>query len=695
MKQRESDRGSRGWLLLWILLLLGALAGCRDDVMTPTPTATSAPAATVTPTAAPKATETPEPAATTTPTATAAPTATPEPGAEIPRFEEAACNFDVPVSLDIECGYLVVAEDRDDPANERTIRLHVAIFASESNRPAAEPIIYLEGGPGGDALETVPFAFEARFAPFLADHTFIMFDQRGTGYSEPSLACPESTELSLELLDDILTDEEANAVYLEMLGNCRERLLAEGANLAVYDSAASAADVDDLRRVLGYEQVNLYGISYGTRLAQTIMRDYPEGVRSAILDSSYPIAADLLTEIPRNASRAFETFFAGCAADADCAAAFPNLEERFYALVDALDAEPITVPVFYLFDRQNYDAALQGDDLIAVFFQALYSADIIPLLPQLIADVESGDYELLSALLSNFILNSEFSSVGMYYAVQCSEEAPFAGEEQLDEVENPRLRDYYEGSVADEVQACALWDVPAADGFENEPISSDIPTLVLAGEYDPITPPEWGEQVAATLDNAAFLQFPGLGHGVSVDHPCPLQITVDFLAAPEAEPDASCIAQMAGPSFIIPGEPEAVTLIPFTEAILGTQYSGVVPDGWEAQGNGAFARKQSALDQTTVLQQVVAGGNASLFLSLLSDQLGLEEEPESSGEYVDAAGRAWTLYEMDVQGTPGNMALVDDGGLTYIVILFSSEDEQAFYVEELFLPALEVIEAGG
>lgn len=691
MKGKQSVLGYCRWLLGG-LLLLAVLSGCRDGVVTPT--ATSEPATASTPTTAPTATETPEPTATTAPAATTTPTTTPEPGTELPRLEEAACNFIVPGGVDVECGYLIVAEDRDDPENDRTIRLHVAIFASESSAPAAEPIVYLEGGPGGDALELVPFTFEQRFAPFLADHTFIMFDQRGTGYSEPSLACPESTELALDLLDDILSDEEVNALYLEMLGECRERLLAEGVNLAVYDSAASAADVDDLRRALGYEQFNLYGISYGTRLAQTIMRDYPEGVRSVILDSSYPIAADLVAEMPANASRAFETFFAGCEADPDCAEAFPDLEARFYALVAALDEEPITVPVFYVFDRQNYDAALQGDDLIAVFFQSLYSSDVIQLLPQLIADMESGDYELLSTLLSNFILNNEYSSVGMYYAVQCAEEVVFAGEEQLDDVENPRLRDYYEGSAAEEVEACALWDVPAAPALENEPASSDIPTLVLAGEYDPITPPEWGEQVAETLDNATFVQFPGLGHGVSVDHPCPLQIALDFLGAPEAELDTGCVAQMAGPSFILPGEPEAVTLVPFTEEILGTEYSGVVPQGWEAQGNGAYARQQTALDQTLLLQQVVAGGDADLFLTLLSDQLGLEDTPQTSGEYVDAAGRAWKLYETDVQGTPANLALVDAGGLTYIVMLFSSADEQPFYVDELFLPALEAIEAG-
>lgn len=619
-------------------------------------------------------------------------TATPVPRPEA-RLEPAPCEFDAPPQREVECGYLIVPEERDNPANEATLSLHVAIFASESARPAAEPIIYLEGGPGGDALELVPFAFEDRFAPFLADHTFIMFDQRGTGYSQPSLACPEDTELMLELLDDILSDEEALQASLAMQGECRTRLLEEGVNLAAFHSAASAADVDDLRRALGYEQVNLYGISYGTRLAQTVMRDYPQGVRSAILDSAYPIAADLVSELPANASRAFATLFAGCAADPRCAAAYPNLETRFWDLAAALDEAPITIPVFYLFDRQSYEAALQGDDLIGIVFQALYSAELIATLPSLIAAVEAGNYELLSALVSNYILNREFSSAGMHYAVQCAEEAPFAGPEALESVVYPRLRDYFEGSVAQDLAACALWAVPPAPPLENEPVHSDIPALVLAGEYDPITPPAWGQQTAATLENAIFVEFPGLGHGVSVEDPCALQITLDFLAAPAEAPDASCVQAMAGPAFVVPGQPEAVTLAPFDAEILGTAYRGVAPAGWDEQGNGSFARQQTALDQTAILQQVVSGGNAGLVVELLTGQLGLAQAPQPSGEYGDAGGRAWTLYEMEVQGSPVNMAVAEEGRLTFVVLLFSSRDEQAFYYEELFLPALEAIAA--
>jgi hypothetical protein len=150
---------------------------------------------------------------------------------------------------------------------------------------------------------------------------------------------------------------------------------------------------------------------------------------------------------------------------------------------------------------------------------------------------------------------------------------------------------------------------------------------------------------------------------------------------------------MDGPAFIVSGQPEAVALVPFETEMLGTAYSGVAPRGWDDQGSGSFARQQTALDQTALLQQVVRGGNTSLFVALLAEQLGLAEAPERSGEYTDSAGRAWALYEMEVQGSPVNLAAVDEGRLTFIVVLFSNRDEQAFYYEELFLPALEAIEA--
>ena len=691
----------RGFLAA-LALGLFVLVACREEPAATPTTAAVAPVATATtpptetpapPPATPTATERPLPTPTQTATATPEPVAT---GDEVPRFEEASCRFEVPADRGVTCGYLVVRENRDNPEDEDTLRLHVAIFDSESAHPEPDPIVYLEGGPGGDALEGIPFIFESRFAPFLAEHDFIMFDQRGTGYSQPSLACPGYVDLSLELLDELLSPEEATERYLDMLATCRERLVDEGVDFSAYHSAASAADVNDLRRALGYDEWNLYGISYGTRLALTVMRDYPEGVRSVVLDSAYPLEVNIVLDTPANVDRAFDVFFAGCAADPACSAAYPDLETFFFDLVEQLDAEPITVPVYYAFTGERYDAVLAGDDLIGVLFQGLYSAEIIPSLPRLIYDTAAGDYGLLSTLLSNFLLNAEFISVGMQFAVQCHEEIPFAtpGEPAQAVAAYPRLEDFFAGSLdvgESAFEACALWQAGKAAPIENQAVSSDIPTLVLAGEYDPITPPAWGQEVADELDNVFYFEFPGLGHGVSVLGECPLQLTLDFLDDPTARPSADCITAMAGPDFVVPGgETAAMELVPFTIDIFGTTLTGVVPEGWEEVTPGVFARQATGLDQTVIIQQAASGISAEQLLGALVNQLGIDTPDVLSTQ--EAGGRTWSLYETEAQGLPINLALAEEETITYIVLLISSPDEQPALYDAVFLPALENIE---
>lgn len=675
----------------------------RQEEPTPTPVAGGGDEEQVAASSTAEATMTPAPTVTAMPTETAtapptAPTETATPVAEEtayePVFEPAACQFEVPEGRDVECGYLVVPADRDNVEDGGSVRLHVAVFASESEAPEPDPIVYLAGGPGGDALETVPFVFESRFAPFLEKRELIMFDQRGTGYSEPSLACPEYTELSLELLDDVLEPEEAVEIYLETLATCHERLAGEGVDFSDYHSAASAADVRDLRRALGYEEINLFGVSYGTRLAQTIVRDYPEGVRSVTLDSAYPIAANIVLETPANLARAFDVFFDGCAADVACSEAYPDLEDRFWELVATTDEEPITVPVSYAFTGERYDAALLGDDLIGVLFQGLYSADIIPVLPQVISDTVAGEYGLLGTLLSNFLLNNEFSSVGMQYSVQCHEEIIFAEPAQAESAVDayPRLQDFFVSSASvgrAAFDVCAMWEAGKAAPVENEPVSSDLPTLILAGEYDPITPPSWGESVAAGFSHSTFFTFPGRGHGVSLDGGCPLSIMLAFLDDPASAPDGECVEEMAGPAFRVPGGATTeVALEPFTTDIFGTEVSGVAPEGWEEVNGGVFARQETGLDQTVIVQQVAPGAVAEQLIELLSGQLGLEETPESV-DSVEAGGRSWMLYEAESQGSLVDLALAEDGAFTYVVLLVSERGERSYLYEAVFRPALD------
>lgn len=217
-----------------------------------------------------------------------------------PLFEEGPCAFPVPSGYTPECGYLIVPENRAQ-VDSPPIRLHVAIFRNRSADPAPDPVVHLAGGPGSSSLDVAGYMLGQGLDAILERRDFILFDQRGTGYSQSRLDCPEREALTSLLLDGRLSAEETQPAVLEAFQRCRERLAAQGIDLSAYHSAASAADLNDLRLALGYEKLNLYAVSYGTRLALTLMRDYPQAVRSAVLDSAYPLQVNLYTALAPNA----------------------------------------------------------------------------------------------------------------------------------------------------------------------------------------------------------------------------------------------------------------------------------------------------------------------------------------------------------------------------------------------------------
>lgn len=671
----------------WLLILaavafvagIGLLfAGVDDDAPLAATTTTTQPVDSTTTTTEPMETTESTPAAT----------------AEA-RFIEGRCEFDKPPGYEVDCGWLVAPENRSDPENGETVQLHVAIFHSQVEGAPEDPIVYLEGGPGGDALEAVPFTFAQAFAPFLESRDFIMFDQRGTGFSSPSLECPETIELAYEQLDVDLALDEALAQELAALKECHTRIIEE-AELSLYNSEASAADLADLRVVLGYEEWNLFGISYGTRLALTTMRDHPEGIRSVILDSTYPPQVNLPLEVGINADRAFTVFFEACANDPECSGAFPDLESRFFALVDALDADPITVTLLDVFTLEEHDALVEGDALLGLLFQSLYSSELIPILPGLIDDVENGDYQSLELLLSNFFANIEFISTGQTFAVQCREELPFTDPAELETAGDfdPYIKRLVEsgGSTGPfALEVCELWDVGTAGAIENEPVASDIPTLVLAGEFDPITPPSWGSLAAETLTNVSFFEFPGLGHGTSVSDECALSIALEFLDDPSAKPNGSCISAMSGPDFITGDEPAAeIRLVPVTVESFGATIETLVPDDWNELSPGIYLRGASGLDQTALLFQAVSGNQANLLLATLTAQLGADAGDVASRDY-DSGAATWEIHTLEVEGVATDIAIAETNGYTVLVLLASDAVDRDAYQTSILLPILDAL----
>src|SRR5207249_2111329 len=316
-------------------------------------------------------------------------------GENRPGFQWGSCEFDIPVGASVDCGYLTVPEDRSQP-ERRQIRLHVGVFRTKATEKAADPILYLGGGPGENSTEASSYFYKSYIEPFLKNRDFIVLDQRGTGYSKPHLDCPEEREMYKDTLDEELSREESRAKDMDAIKRCHDRLVSEGVNLASYRSAESAADINDLRLALGYQSWNIYGVSYGTRLALTVMRDFLQGVRSVVLDSSYPLQANLYAGIQPDARRALDVFFNGCASDPGCNGSYPNLRTVFFRTVEELNQSPVRESIISPLTGYHYESVvIDGDALLGFLFQALYSTEYIPLLPRVIYDVANGDTALM------------------------------------------------------------------------------------------------------------------------------------------------------------------------------------------------------------------------------------------------------------------------------------------------------------
>lgn len=478
---------------------------------------------------------------------------------DLPFIEVVDCPFDLPEGIvearNIDCGYLVTWEDYGD-ANSEVVEVAFAILYAKDNISRTDPIFYLEGGPGGSALYGVDDWYDHAL---LQQRDIVLIDQRGTGYSYPSLNCFEVEEAGTE---DSLDAAEA----------CHARLVDEGINLQHYNSAQSALDVSTLFSLLqsdlGFSDYNLLGISYGTRLALTIMRDASAGVRAVVLDAVYPPNVNAYEEQGINFMGALRALFDGCALDTACNNAYPNLEAILFDTIDALNDDPLVYVSEDPDTGEEVEDLIDGDRLLDILFESLYDTNLIPLLPLVIGELARGDVTVLDELYvgdeSGDFRRSrprqgddeeDFSdSEGLFNSVECYEEVPF---NSLDAVRAagvslpPVLRDKTEAEVENIIQTCQIWNVGRPRAVENEPVSSSIPTLLLAGEYDPITPPSWAQLAAASLSNSRVYIFPGMGHG-SVDADCPVSIILQFLDNPYLEPDASCIANMGGPAFVTP-----------------------------------------------------------------------------------------------------------------------------------------------
>ncbi|MFG3817869.1 alpha/beta hydrolase [Limnothrix redekei] len=579
----------------------------------------------------------------------------------------------------LRCGFVTVPERHADPTGS-TIRLAVAQIRSDRPQAQPDPLVMAQGGPGGSTLMLLEPWWEAIAAtPGLSDRDLVLIEQRGTQFSQPYLFCQEIYEVDRQIAPQLpqLSEEVINQKTLAAYGACRDRLLGQGIDLGAYNSWENADDIPLVMSALGYGRFNFYGVSYGTMLGQHLMKRHPDRLRSVILDAVVPLNTNYITESLRSHDRALRQLFEQCQRSPVCQREYPRLQETFQAVVAQLERQPITTEGF---DAIAYvDAQLQagrsgrvladngeqfwrtvaidGDGLVNLVISALYDSSLIPQLPEWLREMRSGDWSSLTELASDW-----FSPLadGMQQSVLCAEEAGFTPLKTADLGSIlPELRSL-STDPQEFLDSCRLWPVPTLGPEANRPVSTNIPTLLLSGNLDPVTPPPFGNQVAASLSRAYHYTFPGLGHGAFASSDCANRLVRDFLRNPNQAPDGRCVAQVQ----FMPQVP----IIPALQAIAvwGTRVRSLVPLGWQRDPilTNLWRSPETEPNEGRISFTWVVGTTGPQALQ----RLGLTV-PLIAQESQQVGGRTWQLYASPQ--SPVQVAATTDGQDTYLITVES------------------------
>jgi pimeloyl-ACP methyl ester carboxylesterase len=450
-----------------------------------------------------------------------------------PSLELAPCRIEDPGgarSAAARCGHLSVAENPDAPDGRR-IELYVAVVPALHVHAQADALTVIAGGPGA-AATAFYVDYAAAFERVHRERDILLVDQRGTGASHP-LQCPDSTS------------EDANPDAVRAAAQrCVEAL---DADPRYYTTSIAVRDLDAVRAALGYAQLDLYGVSYGTRVALHYLRRYPQRTRAVILDGVLPADLALGPGIALDAQHALDRMFERCAADGACNEHFPDVRERFAELRTRLGETPLTLTLADPQSAEPVETHFGPNELDAAVRLLSYASDTVALLPLLLDRAAVGEVAPLAAqsLMVGRDLGETLSE-GMHNAVVCTEDVPFF---ELDDSMRAALADTYLSTTQVDglIAICDVWPRGVLDPDFKAPVVSDRPVLLLSGESDPVTPPRNAEHALATLSHGFSLVAVGQGHGVAALG-CVPQLIGDFITAASADGlDASCMKRL-GPA---------------------------------------------------------------------------------------------------------------------------------------------------
>jgi pimeloyl-ACP methyl ester carboxylesterase len=441
------------------------------------------------------------------------------------------------------CGTLERHEDPSDK-NSRLLYLSVAVVPALSLEPEPDAFVPIAGGPGQSTIEFYSLLSHA-FEQIRRTRDIVLLDQRGTGNSA-RMEC----DIGDEIVEGQLTPEQTIAAVAECLETLPYRP-------EFFTTSVAVGDLEALRIALGIPRFNLYGVSYGSRVAQHFVRRYPSSVRTVILDGVVPPQLALGAGIAIEAQKALERIFARCAQDTVCDARFPELVDAFAELEERLVASGVPVDLANPLTGVRQTLQFGAAELAGAIRLMSYNPHTVALIPLLIHEAVVGNYApIASQFLMAMARMSDSLAIGMHNAVVCTEDAPFYDAEN---VSRESLESTYIGPMQVEAleAICSVWPAGVLDPEFKAPLATDTPVLLLSGDADPVTPPHFAELAAVALGNARHLIGRNQGHGQAATV-CMPEVMGRFVeAASVADLDADCLLrQFVMPFFVDFSGPE-------------------------------------------------------------------------------------------------------------------------------------------
>ena len=428
-----------------------------------------------------------------------------------PKIEPCDCIFKADSTLKTRCAYLIVPENRSKPKG-KTIKLPFIYVESSNPNKQKDPVLYTSGGPGASSLSSVRFT---HYRQFIKNRDYIAFEQRGTTYAKPCLSCDGISEAVKNAYRKNLPLDSS---IVQEAKNCRKKLIADGNDLSAYNTIENAADIEDLRRALKIDSINLIGISYSGGLMLTVLRNYPQHIRSVILDSALPGFVNYEEDALFSINQSFNKVFGNCERDSSANSLYNNIKQHFQQYFSSIGDKVFTLRYLEKGRADSISIKYRRSDMLDFLMDKLTSNAELKNVPYLVTQFIVGNQKkYMTSYFDNIFNAGKSNTLGMRYSMYCSEQIYFADQHLIDKQNEifPYLARYRFNDVGHPL--CNCWNVKPVSNIAKTPVYSNIPALLSTGDTDPYCPAFYNDVIHHYMPNSQRILFTDKTHGPALN----------------------------------------------------------------------------------------------------------------------------------------------------------------------------------